>query len=142
VEITSLDMLDDSSANTIPYLLPASSALLTSSSQPSYVQFGDVATSVEIAADNSVPTGYGLEQNFPNPFNPATVVRYHLPAAGRVKLVVYDLLGHEVAVLVNENKAAGSYGVRFDGTGLSSGVYLCRMTADRYVESRKMVFLR
>jgi hypothetical protein len=84
-----------------------------------------------------VAGGYALEQNYPNPFNPTTVVSYQLPALSEVegsalsdvRLSVYDLLGREVAVLVNERKAPGRYEVRFDASGLSSGVYLCRMTA-------------
>ena len=87
-------------------------------------------------------TGFTLEQNYPNPFNPTTGVGYQLAVASSVRLVVYDLLGREVAVLVNEPKAPGSYSVRFDATGLASGVYLYRLTTGRYVETRKMLLLR
>jgi hypothetical protein len=90
-----------------------------------------------------------LEQNYPNPFNPATVIRYAIPGAGgwglgtsRVRLVVYDLLGQEVAVLVDENKAPGNYEVTFNGAGLASGMYLYRLTADNFVQTRAMLLLR
>jgi pectate lyase len=87
-------------------------------------------------------SGYRLMQNFPNPFNPATEISYQLPAASEVKLVVYDVLGGEVAVLVNAQRAAGNYQVKFDGSGLSSGVYFYRLEAGVFVETRKLVLLR
>jgi N-acetylneuraminic acid mutarotase len=89
-----------------------------------------------------LPAGIALEQNYPNPFNPTTVVRYQVPVASNVKVVVYDLLGREVSVLVNEKKAPGTYEVSFDGAGRSSGVYIYRLTAGQYAQSRKMLLLR
>jgi hypothetical protein len=98
-----------------------------------------------------------LLQNFPNPFNPATVIKYtiagnrgHLPASGQagglgvsdVRLVVYDLLGRGVEVLVNEKQPAGRYEVRFDGTKLPSGIYFYRLTADNHVQTRRMVLMK
>ena len=77
-----------------------------------------------------VPSQYILSQNYPNPFNPSTVIRYQLPEASNVRLAVFDFLGREVAMLVNERKAVGSYEIRFDASGFSSGVYLYRLTAD------------
>ncbi len=85
---------------------------------------------VSVSETPGLPAEFALEQNYPNPFNPSTVVRYQLPAASNVKLVVYDLLGREVAVLVNEWKAAGSHEVEFHATGLASGMYMCRIQAD------------
>jgi predicted outer membrane repeat protein len=90
----------------------------------------------------NLPLRFELGPNYPNPFNPATVVSYQLPAVSDVRLVVYDLLGREVAVLVNEKKAPGEYEVRFDGSGLSSGVYLYRLTAGDFVQTRKMVIVK
>jgi len=83
-----------------------------------------------------------LEQNYPNPFNPRTVVSSQLSVASEVRLVIYDLLGREVAVLVDERRAAGRYQDVFDGDRLASGMYICRMTAGGYTESRPMVLLR
>jgi hypothetical protein len=85
---------------------------------------------------------FRLEQNFPNPFNPSTVVRYQVPSAGEVKLVVYDILGREVAVLVNETKVPGSYEVLFQARGLSSGVYFTRLAAGGSTQTRKMLLVR
>ena len=68
--------------------------------------------------------------NYPNPFNPTTVISCQLPVASKLRLGVYDMLGREVAILANEQKPAGVYNVRFDGAGLSSGVYFCRLNAE------------
>jgi hypothetical protein len=92
--------------------------------------------------DSGVPRRYALEQNYPNPFNPTTVIRYQVPVVSEVRLVVYDLLGREVSVLVNERKNAGSYEVKFDATGLVSGVYLYRLTAGSFVQTRKLLLLK
>ena len=101
------------------------------------------STITGIAGEQRVsPVGFRLEENYPNPFNPMTVVRYQLPVGSCVRLVVFDLLGREVKVLVDEKKAPGSYSVDFNANGLASGVYVCRMTAGRYAESRKMLVLR
>jgi hypothetical protein len=88
------------------------------------------------------PVTYALEQNYPNPFNPKTEIRYQVSGVSLVKITVYDLLGREVTTLVNEPKAPGSYEVSFDGSGLSSGVYIYRMTAGSFVQSRKMLLLK
>jgi photosystem II stability/assembly factor-like uncharacterized protein len=96
-----------------------------------------------------LPSTIKLAQNHPNPFNPSTAIKYTVGGVGgqgsgigNVKLIVYDLLGREVAVLVNERKSPGSYEVSFDGSGLPSGVYICRLIAGSYVQSRKMMLLR
>jgi 5'-nucleotidase/UDP-sugar diphosphatase len=109
---------------------------------------------------NEIASTYELSQNYPNPFNPKTGIRYSVPTqSGRdlvstggrdgqvsgvsnVKITVYDLLGREIAVLVNERKAAGTYEVSFDGGGLASGVYLYRLTAGSFSAVKKMVLLK
>ena len=88
------------------------------------------------------PNSFGLSQNYPNPFNPVTVISYQLSVISDVKLVVFDLLGREVATLVNEKKAAGSYTASFDGANLTSGVYLYKLTAGNYSETRKMTLVK
>jgi hypothetical protein len=86
--------------------------------------------------------GFDLEQNYPNPFNPSTTIKYELPRASYVNLTVFDVLGRQVSVLVNERKAPGSYEVKFDGSGLASGVYFYRIQAGSYVQSRELLLLR
>jgi hypothetical protein len=104
--------------------------------------FGIGAATAAPGEAAGIPFENRLEQNFPNPFNPTTVIRYQLSAVKTVKLCVYDLLGREVAVLVNERKPAGRYEARVDGAGLSSGVYIYRLIAGNYVETRRMVLLK
>lgn len=98
-------------------------------------------TSVAHSQVPLAPEGFHLWPNYPNPFNPGTTIRYELPRSSMVNLTVYDLLGREVSVLVNEREDAGVHEVRFDGRGLSSGIYLCRLTAGNFAEIRKFVLL-
>jgi chitinase len=96
-----------------------------------------------------VPLGYALEQNYPNPFNPATTIRFSLPVSSHVSLVVYDVLGNEVATLVNEERLAGKYNEVFDAAStrgkqgsLASGVYFYRLLAGVFSETRRLLLLK
>ena len=91
---------------------------------------------------NNIPTEYALSQNYPNPFNPTTNIKFDLPKQGFVSLKVYDVVGKEVATLVNEVKSAGSYIVGFNGTELSSGVYFYRLESGIFVENKRMVLIK
>jgi hypothetical protein len=91
---------------------------------------------------NNIPAQFELMQNYPNPFNPSTVIRYNLPISGNVTLKVFDLLGKEVAVLVNEHKPAGTYEIEFNGMGLSSGTYFYQITAGNYSSTKKLVLIK
>ncbi len=88
------------------------------------------------------PLTYRLEQNYPNPFNPATEISYQLSAFSQVTLKVYDVLGREVATLVNEQKQAGKYEVEFNAASLPSGVYYYRITAGNFTDVKKMLLLK
>jgi hypothetical protein len=90
---------------------------------------------------NEIPTDYSIS-NYPNPFNPTTTISYQLPQDGFVTLKVYDILGKEVATLVNENKNAGYYNVTFDASKLTSGIYIYRIRANNYVQSKKMMLVK
>lgn len=92
--------------------------------------------------DISIPEEFSLGQNFPNPFNPSTSIQYDVKEAAQVTLKVYDMIGNEVASLVNEVKPAGSYTISFDASKLSSGVYLYKMTAGSFVQTRKLVLMK
>jgi hypothetical protein len=122
-------------------------------------------TLVNVEEDNAtleIPTSYILEQNYPNPFNPVTTIRFGVPGAmigsggsgeksgpgemgqssSRVKLAMYDILGREVAVLVNENREPGYYTVTYDAKELASGIYLYRLSAGDFTEVKKMILIR
>jgi hypothetical protein len=95
------------------------------------------ATGVEEQASH--PLSYSLGQNFPNPFNPSTIIQYQLANAGPVRLTVYDILGRQVATLVDGIQTQGTHEVRFDAGGLASGVYLYRIQTLGFVQQKKMV---
>lgn len=105
------------------------------------IKYSQSVTSVDDPNTN-LPERFILTQNYPNPFNPSTVISYQLPLSGSVTLKVYDLLGREVATLVNEEKPAGSYEVEFNAAGLSSGIYFYTISAGNFIETKKMVLMR
>ena len=88
------------------------------------------------------PKEFKLEQNFPNPFNPTTTIQYQLPQDARVTLKVYDILGSEVATLVNEEQQAGYKEVKFNGSNIASGMYVYRLTAGNYISTKKMMVVK
>ena len=85
---------------------------------------------------------YNLEQNFPNPFNPSTTIKFSVPTSDLVTLKVYDVLGNEVATLVNEQKAPGTYEVRFDAGNLASGIYIYTIKASNFTQTRKLILMK
>jgi hypothetical protein len=88
------------------------------------------------------PRAAELLQNYPNPFNPSTTIRYALPQRSRTTLTVFNTLGQQVATLVNDTQEAGNHDVRFDGSGLASGVYFYRLTAGEYVNTKKLLVIK
>jgi hypothetical protein len=92
--------------------------------------------------DENVPLNFTLHQNFPNPFNPVTIISYQLPISSHVKLFIYDVLGKEIDVLVNEKQSAGTYQVEWDGSNFPSGIYFYKLTTSEFAETRKMVLVK
>ncbi len=92
--------------------------------------------------DNNTPKEFSLSQNYPNPFNPTTVISYKLSALSNVTLKVYDVLGREVATLVNERQNAGNYSVAFDGSKFASGIYFYRLVAGNVTATKKLVLIK
>jgi hypothetical protein len=88
------------------------------------------------------PQTYALEQNFPNPFNPSTKIRFSIPEQGLVTLKVFNLLGEEIATLINTEMTTGSYEADFRGTEISSGIYFYTLTADNFISTKKMILLK
>jgi hypothetical protein len=92
--------------------------------------------------NNLVPQVYSLNQNYPNPFNPVTNIKFSIPVAGNVKLVIFDILGREVKTLLNDVKPAGNYVVDFNAAELSSGAYFYRLESGNFVETKKMLLVK
>jgi hypothetical protein len=100
----------------------------------------DGAVSVE---DNSITVSeFSLEQNYPNPFNPSTKIKYQIPKSSFVTLKVYNLLGKEIATLVNAEKPTGIYEIEFNAHDLPSGIYFSKLQAGDFVETKKMVLMK
>ena len=99
-------------------------------------------TSNEITSETDIPQTFSLYQNYPNPFNPATNLSFVIDQPSFVSLKVYDILGNEVATLVNEERPAGKYEVTFNADKLSSGVYFYQLRTEKYIQTKKMLLLR
>jgi len=99
-----------------------------------------VPTGVEQISE--IPEKFNLGQNYPNPFNPTTTISFSVPSSGITSLKIYDVLGNEVATLVNEEKPAGNYEVNFNASSLSSGTYFYKLQAGSFIETKKMILLK
>jgi phosphatidylserine/phosphatidylglycerophosphate/cardiolipin synthase-like enzyme len=109
-----------------------------------YYQFGgtdSIRVSVD-ERDQTNPQSFMLSQNFPNPFNPSTRIEYQIPVRSFVRLKVFDLLGREVQILVNQDQPPGTYRIDLNGSNFASGVYIYRMEAGSVVLHRKMLLLK
>ena len=100
------------------------------------------STSLTSINDVTAPGGYYLSQNYPNPFNPSTVISYSVANSGQVTLKLYNIIGKEIATLVNEYKEPGNYYYQFDGKELTSGVYLYKFQSGNFVSVKKMVLMK
>jgi hypothetical protein len=109
-----------------------------------YTAWLNAGSPVSVEEENTLqsPVTFNLYQNYPNPFNPTTKISWQSSVGSWQTLKVYDVLGNEVAILVNEGKPAGSYEVNFDATGLSSGIYFYKMQAGKFIETKKMILMR
>jgi len=100
------------------------------------------ATGVDLLEDGLIPKQFELQQNYPNPFNPSTNIEYSILSESFVELKVYDILGNEVASLVNEQQKAGVYRADFTADNLSSGMYFARLTANEFTQVVKMILIK
>jgi hypothetical protein len=101
-----------------------------------------IVTSIENLSNGKTPSTYALNQNFPNPFNPSTKIRFSLPVAETVRLMIYDVAGREVATLIDGRQEAGSFEVTFEGADLASGVYFYRLEAGSYTAIKRMTLIK
>ncbi|MBU2491175.1 MAG: T9SS type A sorting domain-containing protein [Bacteroidetes bacterium] len=102
----------------------------------------NTVTSVEDTYENNLPRTFKLEQNYPNPFNPSSTIKYDIPKNSFVKIIVYDILGREIKILLNEEKSPGSYEINFDAKYLASGIYFYTINAGEFYQSKKMILLK
>jgi len=108
-----------------------------------YVGFVQNLPTVGVHSTNSeIPSSLILHQNFPNPFNPTTYIKFDLPDATYVKLTVYDILGKEVKILFNEFREAGNYTIEFNGSELPSGIYYYRLITEKFSDTKKMLLMK
>ncbi|UCH66277.1 MAG: T9SS type A sorting domain-containing protein, partial [Ignavibacterium sp.] len=99
-------------------------------------------TITEVEDKKSVPSEYSLEQNYPNPFNPTTRISYSIPSASSVQLKVYNVLGNEVATIVNKEMPAGNHSVEYNASILPSGIYFYTLTTNHFSETKKMTLIK
>jgi hypothetical protein len=99
-------------------------------------------SNVDSPTTGNIAHQYTLSQNYPNPFNQTTIINYSVPVTSNISIKVYDILGNEVATLVNGKKPGGNYQIKFDGSGLASGIYLYRLQVDNFRVTRKLILLK
>jgi hypothetical protein len=106
------------------------------------IREGNGTLTTRVLSHANAPVEFALYQNYPNPFNPGTSFEFRVPSSGLVTLSVYDLLGREIATLVNEVRAPGAYTERWDASSLSSGVYFYKLEAGNFTQTRKLLLLK
>ncbi len=141
---TALDSLprfitSDTSAVT---LISGSGSILVALARVTGTTENSLVSTTSVHNENEIPTTFSLLQNYPNPFNPTTAISYQLSVASSVTLNVFDVLGKEVALLVNEKKEAGEHTVQFNASTLSSGMYFYTLRAGNAVETKKMILMK
>ena len=92
--------------------------------------------------ETEIPKEYFVGNNYPNPFNPTTRIKYGIPKEGNVKLVIYDMLGRELKTIINETQKPGVYEATFDASSFPSGVYFYRIITNDFIQTRRMVLLK
>lgn len=139
-------------ANGVPWSIIASDfdrdgrtdIAITSTSDSLFVLYnlGGGTVGIQDEETEVIPDSYSLTQNFPNPFNPTTTIQFSIPVSGLVQLSIYNILGEEVKTLLNEEKSAGNHSVQFNASHLASGIYLYRIQAENFVQTKKMILLK
>jgi hypothetical protein len=128
--------------NSIEKLIIYSDKIIAATSDSLWERDTSEVITVSEIQNKIIPGACELYQNYPNPFNPSTKISYSIPELSFVRLKVYDVLGNEMATLVNEEKPAGNYLTEFFALDLPSGTYFCRLTANKFSETRKMILMK
>jgi hypothetical protein len=105
------------------------------------IKYTQTPSSLEENPEN-IPAVFKLYENYPNPFNPSTKIKYSIPQSSNVVIKVYDVLGNEIGTLVNEEKPAGTYEVTWNAASLPSGVYFYQLKAGNFIETKKMILMK
>ena len=92
--------------------------------------------------ETELPGEFKLEQNYPNPFNPSTTINYSVPKSSHVTIKIYDTMGREISTLLNTEKPAGNYSIKFNTSSLASGIYFYRMEAEGFMQTKKLILLK
>jgi hypothetical protein len=129
-----LDVLDVDEDGMIDVIVPATSKVVWYKNP--------YTTNVVEEVPSSIPTEFELYQSYPNPFNPTTTIKYQIPELSFVTIKVYDVLGSEVAILINEEKAVGTYELTWYAENLPSGIYFYQLNAGEYINTKKMVLMK
>ena len=138
------DAIDAGHPDSLDAVLDCEEGLGTQRADMGYYggRYSDMPVGVKDEIETQIPNKYELAQNYPNPFNPSTTIQFAIPKAGMVSLKVYNILGEEVATLINRKMNAGFQKINFDASHLSSGLYLYRISADDFVDVKKMLLVK
>ena len=119
-----------------------SELVIDNSANMSYIATMSIDWGSELTTTSITPATYSLYQNYPNPFNPSTTIKFDLATGNNVKLAIYDILGRENSVLVNQYLSAGSYTINFTNSNLASGIYFYRLSAGSFTDIKKMTLVK
>ncbi len=138
-EITTLDALWN--LNQLGYLVFIQDSHTKTVHQSEFITYNNLITT-DIRTENTVPANFSLSQNYPNPFNPSTKISWQSPVSSWQTLKVYDVLGNEVATIIDEYKPAGSYEVNFNAKQLASGIYYYQFKSNDFIEVKKLILMK
>jgi flagellar hook assembly protein FlgD len=142
---TVVDVINLTSSNPFTLTAPGPGEYIINAGHKSPLIWDSASTTItltDIGENPSSPNVYRLYDNYPNPFNPSTTLRYSLPEASFTSIKIYDALGNEVSSLMNETKSAGTYEVEFNATDLSSGIYYYTLQAGSFTQTKKMILIK